>query len=56
MKPQMLFKMKISINPLTGVEFTEEEINLEFANDNIKIEEKKVIRKSDDVIIGEVLI
>ena len=56
MKPQMLFKMKISTNPLTGVEFTEEEINLEFANDNTKIEDKKIIRKSDDVVVGEVLI
>ncbi len=56
MKPQMLLKMRISVDSSHKQRYTEEEINFEFSNDNIKIERKLVIRKTDGAVIGEILI
>lgn len=56
MKPQMLLKMRISVDLSQQQRYTENEINLEFAKDNIKIERKLVIRKSDGAVMGEILV
>ncbi len=56
MKPQMLLKMRISIDSAHKQRYTEEEIILEFANDNIKIERKLVVRKTDGAVMGEILV
>jgi len=56
MKPQMLLKMRISVDSSQKQRYTEEEINLEFAKDNIKIERKLVIRKTDGAVMGEILV
>jgi hypothetical protein len=55
MKPQMLLKMRISIESSGKQRYTKEEINSEFAKDNIKIELKLVIRKTDGSVMGEIL-
>lgn len=56
MKPQMLLKMRISVDSSQRQRYTEEEINLEFAKDNIKIERKLVVRKTDGAVMGEILV
>lgn len=56
MKPQMLLKMRISVDSSQKQRYTEEEINLEFTKDNIEIERKLVIRKTDGAVMGEILV
>jgi hypothetical protein len=56
MKPQMLLKMRISVDSSHRQRYTEDEINLEFAKDNIKIERKLVVRKTDGAVMGEILV
>jgi len=56
MKPQMLLNMRISVDSSQKQRYSEEEINLEFANDNIKIERKLVVRKTDGAVMGEILV
>lgn len=56
MKPQMLLRMRISIDSAHKQRFTEEEVMLEFANDNVYVERKLVIRKTDGAVIGEILL
>ena len=56
MKPQMLLKMRISVDSSQKQRYTEEEINLEFIKDNIKIERKLVVRKTDGAVMGEILV
>lgn len=56
MKPQMLLMMRISIDSSHKQRYTEEEIKLEFTNNNIKIERKLVVRKTDGAVMGEILV
>ena len=52
----MLLNMRISVDSSQKQRYSEEEINLEFANDNIKIERKLVVRKTDGAVMGEILV
>jgi len=56
MKPQMTLKMRISVDSSQTQRYTEEEIMIEFTKDNIKIERKLVIRKTDGAVMGEILV
>lgn len=56
MKPQMLIKMRISIDSCHKQRYTEEQIFLEFISNNIKIDRRLVVRKSDGAVMGEVLV
>ena len=56
MKPQMLLKMRISVDSSQKQRYLEEEINLEFAKDNIILSRKLVIRKTDGAVMGEILV
>lgn len=56
MKPQMLLKMRISVDSSQKQRYTEEEIDLEFDKDNVNIERKLVIRKTDGAVMGEILV
>lgn len=52
----MLLNIRISVDSSQKQRYTEEEIILEFSNDNIKIERKLVIRKTDGAVMGEILV
>ena len=56
MKPQMSLKMRISVDSSQKQRYTEDEIMTEFINDNIKIERKLVVRKTDGAVMGEILV
>lgn len=56
MKPQMVLKMRISVDSSQTQRYTEEEINLEFSKDNIKIEKTLVVRKTDGAVMGQILV
>jgi len=56
MKPQMVLKMRISVDSAQTQRYTEEEINLEFSKDNIKIEKTLVVRKTDGAVMGQILV
>lgn len=56
MKPQMILNMRISVDSCQKQRYTEEQIKLEFLNDNIKIERTLVIRKTDGAVMGEILV
>lgn len=51
----MILFMRISIDSSHKQRFTEDEILNEFSKDNVKIERKLVIRKSDGAVLGEIL-
>lgn len=53
MKPTMNICMRISTDSCQTQRYTEEEIEKEFSNDNIKIERNLVIRESDGAVMGE---
>ena len=55
MKPQMLLKMRISVDSSQKQRYTEEEIMFEFTKDNIRIERTLVIRKTDGAVMGQIL-
>ena len=55
MKPQMTLNMRISIDSAHQQRYTEDQIMLEFANNNIKIDRKLVVRKTDGAVMGEIL-
>ena len=56
MKPQSLLKIRISVDISGKQRYTEEEIKLEFSNDNINVEQKLLIKKNDGAVMGEILI
>ena len=56
MKPKMVLNMRISVDSSQTQRYTEEEIITEFNNDNIKIERKLVIRKTDGAVMGKILV
>ena len=49
-KPQMILKMRISVDCTQKQRYTENEILTEFANHNVKIERTLVIRKNDGAV------
>ena len=55
MKPQMILNMRISVDSSQKQRYTEEEIKMEFSKDNIKIERKLVVRKTDGAVMGEIV-
>lgn len=56
MKPQMSLNIRISVDCSQKQRFTDDEVKLEFVNDNITIERKLIIRKTDCAVIGEILV
>jgi hypothetical protein len=56
MKPKFLLNMRISVDSAQTQRYTEKEISEEFNNDNINIQRKLVIRKTDGAVMGEILI
>jgi hypothetical protein len=55
MKPKMNLNMRISIDSSHNQRYTKDQIVDEFNNDNILIERKLVIRKTDGAVLGEIL-
>lgn len=51
----MILNMRISIDSSHKQRYGEEEIKMEFAKDNIKIERKLVVRKTDGAVMGEII-
>lgn len=56
MKPETILNMRISVDSSQKQRYSKADISLEFENDNITIERKLVIRKSDGAVMGEILI
>lgn len=56
MKPQILLKMRISVDCSQKQRFTEEQIVKEILEDNIRIERTLIIRKSDGAVMGAILV
>lgn len=52
----MILNMRISVDVSHKQRYTEEEIALEFNNNNIEIQRKLVIRKTDGAVMGEILV
>jgi hypothetical protein len=55
MKPKMFLTMRISVDSTQTQRYTEEEILKEFDNDNIKIQRRLVVRKTDGAVMGGIL-
>ena len=55
MKPQIDLKMRISVTIEQEQRYTKEDIQKEFDKDNIKIERRLVVRKTDGAVMGEIL-
>jgi len=55
MKPQITLNMRISVTSSQEQRYTEEEIQREFDNDNVKIDRRLVVRKTDGAVMGEIL-
>ena len=55
MKPQMTLTMRISVDSCQKQRFTEDEIKTEFNKDNVTIDRRLVVRKSDGAVMGEIL-
>lgn len=55
MKPQMTLTMRISVDSYQKQRFTEDEIKTEFNKDNVTIDRRLVVRKSDGAVMGEIL-
>ena len=55
MKPKMFLTMRISVDSTQTQRYTEEEILKEFDNNNITIQRRLVIRKTDGAVMGEIL-
>ena len=56
MKPSMFLKMRISADSCQTQRYSEEEILREFENDNIELNRRLVVRKTDGAVMGEILI
>jgi len=54
MKPHMLLNMRISVDCCQTQRYTEDEIMSEFLKDNIRIDRRLVVRKSDGAVMGEI--
>lgn len=54
-KPEITVKMRVSVDSSQKQRYTEQEILAELTNDNIKIERRLMIRKSDGAVMGELL-
>jgi len=55
MKPTLDLKIRISTDSCQNKRFDEDDYLKELDNDNIKIERKLIIRKSDGAVMGEFL-
>ena len=51
----MILNVRISVDSSQKQRYTEDEIIFEFMNDNIKIERKLIVRKTDGAVMGEIL-
>lgn len=49
------FIFRLSIDSAGKQRYSEDEINSEINNDNVKIEKRLLIRKSDGAVLGEIL-
>lgn len=56
MKPTMFLTMRIAVDSTQKQKYSEDEIKVNFLSDDVTIERKLVIRKSDGAVMGEVLI
>ena len=55
MKPTMILNIRISVDSSQSQRYTEKEIMKEFDDDNILIERKLIIRKTDGAVMGGIL-
>lgn len=51
----MILNIRISTDSCQKQRYSEEEIMIEFSNDNIKIERTLVVRKTDGAVMGQIL-
>ena len=55
MKPQIILNMRISVDSTQKQRYTEEQVITELENNNVVIERKLIIRKTDGAVMGEIL-